>query len=65
MPDYYPRTLRISGGVRMRNHAGKGLDVGFSHHRGKYCGYAGEYRRDVIQYLCDHKEIIHDIKKDR
>ncbi len=49
----YPRTLSIVEGMRMRNLDLRGLDAGFNHRRGKYCGDADQYWRDNLQYLRD------------
>ena len=41
------------------------IDARISTNWYKYCSNIGEYRCYIIQYLCDIKEMIVDIKKDR
>ena len=47
----------------MRNLVRKGLDARLDHLWCEYCGDAGKYRRDNIQYLHHIEEIVLDIKK--
>ena len=49
----------------MRNLTGSNLDAQYTHHRSRYCSYARQYWRNIIQYLRDIEKVILSIKKDR